>query len=361
MDKGALKQESRKGAEDERFKHSLDYELITPGKSWMFVNPSHGCPIGCGYCVEQKDDWFQGKITQVYTGEQTISAMKRSPLIIKDRSPLTFFNYSDPMLPSNYDNLIGILETLDRDGWRNKVGLITKFHPGHKKIKRLGDLKNLNIAMFVSYSNFIKGLEPENLDRVGLMRTAHELGIKTIGYVRPVVEEWIPLRNVEELSHQTGEYVNAYVLSGIRLTREIESALIQRGLPVPHVKNRTNKHNDGKFMNAVMKIIRDITGKPVFQHTSCGMSYLFREPDYNSHDIREKSAHGSCPFMCVPQQEKRCHDRKCKTTDEEIQGLIDLLGKNISFERHGSVIELKGDCGKKDVSFIRHLVPEFVK
>lgn len=347
----------------EKFKYSMDYELITLGKSWVFVNPSRGCPLGCGYCVEQKDNWFEFRVEELYNDEETLFHMYSSPLILKHRSPLTLFNYSDPLLSRNYKTLISILESLDGNGWTNKVGLISKFKPDDEKLERLASLKNLKLALYVSYSNFIDGIENKKLDnRPDLMKRAKEFGIPVIGYVRPLVREWLPIKNVLELADQTGEFVDGYVLSGMRLTDEIEETLTKNNIIVPKVPTRAGKKLDKEFASKVKYALRKKTDKPVFYHTSCAMSYLYGEPDYNSHDIREKLKFDECSFPCPIEQKDICYSRECKTSDGEIKGLIGRTGKDISFERDGNVIKLIGDnISQEDVSFLRHIIPEFVK
>jgi len=342
--------------------HHSDYELITPGKSWIFVNPSTGCPLRCAYCIEQKDSWFEGSVSQLYTPEETLDKISESPLVVKDKSPLTFYNYSDLFLPQNREGLFSILEEFDRQGWRNKVGLITKLHPGEENLKRLSSLENIKLGLFVSYANLLPGLEAVSYEnRIKLMEDAHNLGIPTVDYVRPLVEEWVTDEGLEKLAYDIKGKVDAVSLSGMRMTPEIVEALKLRGVVVPEIKSYTNKQRDYSLSERATDLITGISEVPVFWHTSCAMSYLHHEADYNSHDIREKRKKDSCGFPCIEEQRKRCNDRETVSEDTEISKLLGRLGKNISFKRDGQTILLSGDqLNREDVSFVRHLVPEFV-
>jgi len=344
------------------FQHNTDYDLITPGKSWIFVNPTTGCPLKCAYCVEQKDSWFDSDLTIRHSPPETMEKILNSPMIIKDKSPLTFYNFSDPFLPKNKEGLLSILAELDREEWKNKVGLISKIHPGEDYLDRLGGFKNLKIGLFVSYANLVPGLESVSYERrVRLMENSKEKGIKVVDYVRPLVKEWTNEKRLIDLATQIKGKVDAVSLSGVRLTLEIVDSLKIRGIEIPEIKTYTNKQRDDELSLLATSIIGDITKVPVFWHTSCAMSYLSKEPDYNSHDIREKRKKGVCGFPCIDSQRSICSSREDSTSEEELEKILSRLGKEVSYKREENTILLSGmQLNKEDVSFVRHIVPEFV-
>ena len=291
------------------FQYNTDYKLIMPGKSWIFVNPTTGCPLKCAYCVEQKDSWFGRKLTEIYSPSETMEKVLDSPLIIKDKSPLAFYNFSDPFLPENKEGLLAILNELNKGGWKNKVGLISKIHPGENYLNELNKFENLKIGLFVSYANLIPRLESVSYkQRVKLMKDAKVKGIKVVDYVRPLVKEWTNEERLINLAYQIKGKVDAVSLSGIRLTPEIVESLKIRDIKIPEIKTYTNKQRDDELSSLATQIIGDIAQIPVFWHTSCAMSYLFEEPDYNSHDIREKRKKDVCEIgrACVG---KECRSR----------------------------------------------------
>lgn len=349
--------------QEKKFEQHSDYKLFLPGKSWIFVNPSHGCPLNCSYCIEQKDNWFQNEITEIYSPTETIESLFNSPIILQDKTPLTFYNFSDPFLPKNRENLYHILKELDSNGWKNKIGLITKINPGENYLKNLSKFNSLKLAVFVSYANLNPGLESVSYEtRINLMKSLKGKGIKTINYVRPLVKEWTNKRRIYRLGEQIKGNVDAIVLSGLRLTPEIMSSLNIRGLPIPPVNNYTNKERNDDLFNEATDILKNITNTPVFWHTSCAMSYVFSEPDYNGHDIREKLINKFCPFPCIDSQRKICDSRKDLTEDSYLEKILERTGKNIQFEREGNVITLSGPTlNREDISFVRHIIPEFVR
>ncbi len=344
------------------FQYNTNYKLIMPGKSWIFVNPTTGCTLKCAYCVEQKDSWFDGSLTEIYSPSQTMEEVLDSPLILKDKSPLTFYNFSDPFLPLNKEGLLAILGELNREGWKNKVGLISKIHPGEEYLDELNNLENLKIGLFVSYANLIPGLESVSYEqRVRLMEDAKRKGIKVVDYVRPLVKEWIDEERLINLAYQIKGKVDAASLSGIRLTPEIVESLKIRGIQIPEIKTYTNKQRDDELSSLATQIIRDIAQIPVFWHTSCSMSYLFGEPDYNSHDIREKRKNSSCGFPCIDFQRDICDSSLSATSDEELGKILARLGKEVRYRREDKTFLLSGcQLNKEDISFVRHIVPEFV-
>ncbi|MHA1381958.1 MAG: hypothetical protein ACTSRG_26605 [Candidatus Helarchaeota archaeon] len=344
------------------FEYSIDYSLFSIGKSWVFINPSHGCNLGCAYCIEQKDRWFRKKITNEFSVDETLDEIIGSPFILRDKSPLSFFNYSDPFLKENRNSLMEILYSLDEKGWTNKVGLISKVHPGKDYLKNLSRLRNLKIGLFVSYANLPKGIEKvSKKNRVALIRDAKEEEIPVVDYLRPLISAWTSREMIYELSQQVGKFVDAFCLSGMRFTPEVVTEIKRRNLPIPKIKNYINKQKERDLFDETAKIINSVVDTPVFMHTSCAMSYLFKEPDYNSHDIREKRTKPDCEFLCIPEQRERCYSRECNTTNEEIRSFLSRLNKKIKFYREGNIIFLKeGGLLKEDVSFLRHIIPEFV-
>ena len=352
-----------KQTQEKKFEHHTDYDLLMAGKSWIFANPTTGCTLDCSYCVEQKDSWFKKEITPIYTADESIEQIKNSPLVLKDKTPLTFYNFSDPFLKANKGDLMKILEALDEDGWTNKVGLISKVHPSVDYLGQLSELKNLKTGLFVSYANLKRGVEKAPAQpRIDMMRDAKYLGIPTVAYARPLVSEWTSEGRLVELAHQIKGNTDAVVLSGLRLTKEIVDSLKAHNVEVPKLKTFTNKEKDKGLFNKATKIISDIAEVPVFWHTSCAMSYLHGEPDYNSHDIREQLTKDSCEFPCVESQRGVCSSRELGTSDEELENIVDRLGKGLKYRRDGNTIYLNGgDVNLEDVSFVRHVVPEFVK
>ena len=94
------------------YEFSREFKLITQLKSWMAINPSYGCFWDCAYCIQHKDTFFnQGdykKVNNVSNIEEVIGEIMSSSRITS-KTPLTFYNYSDPFLPQNCSNLSKIL------------------------------------------------------------------------------------------------------------------------------------------------------------------------------------------------------------------------------------------------------------
>lgn len=341
--------------EDKVYKHTARYNLFTHLNSWLSINPSHGCPLDCAYCVQEKDRWYSGKgVIREYTPEHTISLIENEPQMSKDR-PVALYNFTDPFLPKNREDLCQILKAMDKKKYKNPVGLITKSLPDKKTFKTLKRLRHVKPIILVSYANL-----PDNIvkaskkNRLAVFKQAKKHKIPTIQYFRPTVREWYGdfEKSIRKAAEEVTPYADAVCISGLIYTPEIKEKLLKRKVPLPDYEPNGGKHLRWEDRTDVMRIYHDVKPEmPIFSSTSCAVSYVLKIPNYNGYfPLRNLEGNG-CNAPCIDEQRDRCRKGR-KVSNSYLKKQFRHLDKK--FERRGQVILVDDSFGMKEHYYIRH-------
>lgn len=353
----------------DEYSFSSALKLSTQLKSWMAINPSFGCVWDCAYCIQHKDAFFgQSEYRRIHrlthanglpiTVEDVVSEIMSSPRITS-KTPLTFYNYSDPFLPQNCSSLSKILVTLDKRKFTNIVGLITRTYVDEDTLDTIASLQNLRPIMLVTYAGYqnrkLEGA-PESM-RIKLIKEAKSRNIPVLLYLRPLAKEWLEENQLERVRDFTGNLVDGVIMSGIRLTPEIMSRIESRGLCIPKVVNYKNKFFPIDIQEEIIEIYKGIT--PVYRYTSCGVSASLKLPDYNAHmgfftDTQE-TEYKQCPLPCRKGQSGICA-KKRGIKESEVKELLERINKghiNFSIKTNNRIL-LENDLPKEDLTFLRH-------
>jgi DNA repair photolyase len=354
--------EGKKPSENYRYSHSIDYSLSTQLKSWMAINPHIGCVWDCAYCIQHKDKFFSTlgpkQISKLVSVDDTLSEIE-SNLRITSKTPLTFFNYSDPFLPQNTEELRKILSGLDERKFTNIVGLITRTKADEKTLEMIASLENLRPIVLITYAGYdnanLEGSPVEN--RINLAKELKKRKIPVLQYLRPLAQEWVEKDQFKKTRIELGDVVDGVVMSGIRITPETANVLEKRNIPVPKVPNATNKYFPKNLQEEILEAYNNSC--PVYRYTSCAVSATLNIPDYNSHlgFFREtqEQAYVKCPLPCKKGQSEICSGC-CSPDNTTIKKLLETIQKKdveFSITNKGSVI-LEENLSKYDMTFLRH-------
>jgi len=346
----------------EKYQYSNEFHLAIQLKSWMAINPSIGCLWNCAYCIQHKDTFFNnlgpGKIKKIYSPKETISELLKNSRITS-KTPLTFYNFSDPFLPHNTKDLKTILLELDNKKFQNIVGFITKTLPDIETLEVIAGLNYLRPLVLVSYAGYQnKQLESAPIgQRINLLEELKKRGIPTLQYLRPIAREWLETDHFKKTRDSVKGLIDGVVMSGIRITPEIAKNIQSRGLQVPKVNNYLNKFFPKEIQEEIIEAYRDIS--PVYRYTSCGVSAIFGLPDYNAHlgFFREtqNSQFYQCPLPCNNKQKGICSS--CKNPSQsEVRGLLNKIGlEETKFKiKPSGMISIDRETNKEDLTFLRH-------
>jgi DNA repair photolyase len=139
-------------------------QVVDYRKSGLSLNHIAGCPLDCGYCVRHLFDNFDMKKPRlVMSDEEAVEALVCHWAFRAHLTPIQIFNRAtDPFLPIVKEHLFRCLENLDGRGLRNTVLVITRWHVLPEDVSRLARLKNLRVAVLVTWS----GIEAAKIEPV---------------------------------------------------------------------------------------------------------------------------------------------------------------------------------------------------
>lgn len=251
----------------------------------------HRCPLACGYCVCHQDGaWHHHPkrfanhdvpdnlinllLDQVFTTPQGQMGF-----------PISLWDYSDPFLPSQREQVLATLQSLSERRVDNMVYITTKIHPGMQFLERLHAIlaqsSTLRVTVFVSLAPLRPGYEQASVDgRVRLLQDLVGLHIPACWYMRPLVEAWFDEDLMRQLMHRLlPAFSHHIILSGVMMSEEIEKVLAAHNLTVP-VWDKTQPQRkqplSPHFEQRVRTLLRDIADEmhvslgPVLGHRICG-------------------------------------------------------------------------------------------
>ncbi len=333
-----------------------DFDVITQLKSWLSINPVIGCPTDCAYCIRHEDDIEITEPKQIETSSNAIEKLQQNRFFVPHKTHLAVHNMAtDPFLPNSESKKVTfeILGGLDSLGYENNVGLITKHLVKEEDIDFLESLSNLNLTMMLSYSEMPERIEPQgNKVRIKTLENLSGSELNTILYWRPIVDGWNTDRERIDTVLENGEkYADAFVMSGLTFTEKIKENLKGRGIEPPYEKtDPLSKQFPKQVVNKILETYREIgITKPLFRKTSCGVSYLEEESDYNTHwENREKY----CLETCPKKQKERCYNIK-PPKESQVKSLMEKARIESGFKICDEFLELDTKIEREELNYLR--------
>ena len=290
-------------------------ELITQLKSWLNIEPSIGCSNTCVYCYRHSDgDFYLRSPQPTIPLRNLFKQLQKHPLFVPNQTHLSINGIkSDAFLFENKVRTFKFLSLLDKAGYSNRVIITTKGLIDRNDAENLKKFKNIKPVIFVTYSEMPEGIEGVSNDqRIKSLKNLKEAGVECILYWRPLIkgvnDSEKQVRKVLDIGIK---YANAFVLSGLRLTKEIRKYMEEKGLRLA----KEDWHPDHKIISASTKtkIYQNYQNKkcriPLFLKSSCAVSFLEKETDFNAHWSKpEKNCSPFCPY----QQKIRCKKQSLK-------------------------------------------------
>lgn len=273
------------GLPDEQ--RAINYFSLNP----FLPDTFHRCPLACSYCVCHQDSAWHSHpehfadrnlpdtlinelLDHIFTTEQGQKGF-----------PISLWDYSDPFLPIQRDQVLTTIQALNERQVDNMVYITTKIHPGRRFLKRLqailAQAAPLRITVFVSLAPLRPGYEQAAVPaRVRLLHDLVELGIPGCWYIRPLVEDWFDENLMRQLAHTLLPAVAHHIiLSGVMMSEEIEAALTAQNLTIPtwdKAQPARKQPLPTRFEQHVRTLLRDVARElniplgPVLGHRICG-------------------------------------------------------------------------------------------
>ncbi|WP_244884215.1 radical SAM protein [Carbonactinospora thermoautotrophica] len=308
-------------------------EVVEYRKSGLSLNHVMGCPLDCAYCIRHVyGAWDMRQPRALMTDAEAVELLVNHRYFQPDVTPLQIFNRAtDPFLPKVKDHLFAVLEDLDERGLRNHVLVITRYRVDAEDCVRLNALGNLRVTLLFTYSGIDdQRIEPfpKEVAEKSLRLAAQLAGrYRAVLYWRPLVpglndspEHLIRAVELSRVAHAT-------VFTGLFYRDEIAAYYRANGLPEPYGETARRKIVPETLEKRVLEAFRTGNGGPLFRKTSCAVSFVHGEPDYNGHyGIREL-----CD-ICPTQQLDRCAVAHRVPSAEELREIAARLPEGEDFQ-----------------------------
>lgn len=347
-------------------------------KSSISISSYDGCTIGCKYCIlSALED--RNKVKKVANEEELVEELLEFRLYTKE-IPISINNQTDPFLNREiFNSTLKILEIMQEKEVKNPILIITKGYVTNEELKKLSNI-NLNIIILYTFSGLSEKLENRNEKKqIDTMKKLSKLdNIKLVNYYRPVIEG---LNSDEKLIKKVvsivTKYCEATIISGIRINTHLNQ-MLKNELKINLPQNYDPDHK--MLLPDTYKRIKDIFIKkknkyPVFKKTSCGISYILGQPDYNGHSARIYYCNPRCISypICIGTNKIGFCDKDCpnykicekeskkKITNFEFKKILNIIKKDANFEIKENYIKLEGTYWQEEVSYMRHMTKKNIK
>lgn len=358
---GSLKKyEKREQRRKDLTQCKVKLEPIVLAKNFLCLNAIAGCRNDCVYCYKHGWD-FENKFkpTKIFEVSKILKNLKKHKYF-HPNIPLSIHNSAtDPFQEGTVETTFEILDGLEKLKITNIVGLITKEYLSEEIIQKLENYKNIHLVIFITYSFLPEKFEKiVNDRRIELMKNLSKSKLKKVLYYRPIISGINDSENIAQKIVDLGEkYFDCIVRSSLKVDINTIEYMAKRGIFIdPNYDIGLNIHDSLKQMpSESRRRVDNILVKskvPCFKKTSCAISYLFNEPDYNTQWVRRDIY---CSKNCPKKQQKICLGQSLKQPDsQEVEMLLQHLKLNAKYKilKNRITIESK-KVFYSDIKFLR--------
>lgn len=330
--------------------------VISYHDTWISLDPVHGCPYQCVYCVLRHAN-HTGKQPQVLmAADECVRRLIVHPFFIPGSTPLAVGNETDMFHPLNREYLLELLSALESAHISNPIGLITKAPLNDKFLKRIKSLSNLRIVFFLSYSGLGTMFEPNFTDQQ--LRDNFQR-VKTYNF--PLVHYWRPLLlnntetpRIRDMLMFVSKVADASVIIGLKLHPELNRVLTEDGrISIPD--NLINTHGEWLEEEAIERIYTEASricpDYPVYRHTACALASVLSHPNHTATVYRKDIC---LPSHCPVNQRVICQKSQLIPDERQITHLLSKIGRNPSFQRLSDRVIINDTVSQEEFSFLLH-------
>ncbi len=262
----------------------LSCPIVDVHASWIALNPIHGCPFSCRYCFLNGVDNTKKEPKILCDEEEAVNKLL-SYNLYNDKMPICLFTSTDLFSTKNNINYgINLLKKLDERGVRNPIIFITKCLIPNYFIDLIEELeKRMTFIFILSYSGL------DNTIEIGINQNDIKMNFinlfnrnkKILHYWRP----FIPQNSSEEVLNDVLSFVKKYSKASIVIGLKVQNSYVDNFDFWPEVIEKKNAAINSESIwpkYAYEKIYNTKSlDYPIFRGTSCALSFILSEPDYN--------------------------------------------------------------------------------
>lgn len=328
----------------------MEANLIEYLKSSISISSYSGCTINCKYCIlsslKNRLD-----VVKVFDEEQLVEDLFQNKFFVKDFTPVTINNRTDPFLNKIVkESTFKILDCFEKKNIKNPLIIITKGYLNEDDICKLKTY-SCNLHIFYTYSGISETLENrvEKIQIKTMERLASLNNIKLVHYYRPIIEG---INTSDEIINHVSQiatkFFNTSVVSGVRINSHLKNVFKNENLKFLLQPDSEHKIILEETYNKIKDTLLKYNDNHLcFKKTSCCISVLNNQVDYNSNFYTEKK----CSKDCI--NYNLCHKSK-GTTNDEFKKLLENIDKNYAFEIKDSEIIVHGELDQEEKIYLVH-------
>lgn len=294
-------------------------EVVEYRKSGLSLNHIQGCPLDCAYCIRHTYGlWDQRQPRALMTDADAVECLVNHRYFRPHVTPLQLFNRAtDPFLPAVCPHTFAVLEDLDSRRLTNHVLVITRHKMRPADAQRLNQFQHVKVTLLFTYSGIAdQRIEPYPsqvaADSLRLMSAVSPRTYRTILYWRPLVPGLNDSPEHLARARALSEHADATVFTGLFYRDQIAAYYRANRLPEPYKDTARRKIVPETLEQRVLAAFAG--SATLFRKTSCAVSFVHGEPDYNGHyGIREL-----CD-ICPLGQLDRCRSAHRTPSAEQVQ------------------------------------------
>jgi len=367
-------------------------QIVQLHDSWLAFDPVIGCGGNCIYCFLGPRGWRNTTphlrnsphLRESSNEEKTKyldDAYKKELLKYKyvnsndctgglrGNIPVSIGNKTDLFSADNKETLKYICALHEKENTKRPLVLITK---QEIDLDIIDILKHYSFDVIILYSiaflpeDFEPNV-PSCEERLASARKVREkirnediTNICLIHYWRPIVDIFFTKeKGIDYIFKQVQSIFDCSICIRLVITEEIHKSLKSNHTELYNYIKEENNNEDVKNVIYIMKPsfeeIQQVAGKysyPVFQHTSCALSYVQKKADFNGSMWRENFCNN-----CIHEQKDRCKTFKKKWDRDDCIALLDKnLRPSISYSLKEDCIKIDSAITQEKINHLTHLI-----
>ena len=321
-------------------------------KSYYSINTFVGCTINCAYCFLAPINIVPMRPIRVAEEEKLIDEMINDPLFENGKTVISLNNRTDPFINDEVkESTFALLRIMNERNVKNPITITTKGFLSEEDVKKLEAFSNLFLIIIVTYNGIPEIIQPiaKNVQERTMRNVSKSKRIMLLHQFRPIIyglnDDPQTIRNIIEYAMN---YCDASIYQGLRINAAIDERLKERQY---YYNGAYDKHKQkSKEVDIMFKVLQEQhRDYPIFDHTSCAISYLLGDADYNQHFIKRE-----CEASCKNYQ--HCKENYYPCDNAEIQGFFERIGINGEWTINGDDIVIEGSMSDEQRSFVRHIM-----
>ena len=321
-------------------------------KSYYSINSYIGCTINCAYCFLAPIKIVPMRPIRVADEAELIGEMLQDPLFERGKTVISLNNRTDPFINDEVkQSTFALLRIMNEENIKNPVTITTKGVLTEEDVKYLDSFTNLCLIIIVTYNGIPTTIQPipAYCQEQTMQHASRSDRLLLLHQLRPIIpginDDQRTIKSILDFAMQ---YCNATIYQGLRINAKIDERLKECQY---HFSGEYDKHKQkSKFVDEIFALLQEQYVKyPIFDHTSCAISYLLNMADYNLHFMKK---------VCDSNCKNYVFCRNCYTPceDSAISDFFVHIGISDGwFIANGEII-VDGSITDEQKSYIRHIM-----